>query len=1027
MICDKKETAIVILILVILIAFFWDVLFGGKILLTCNPNLWHPWRHYATRADLEAKTYRTDSALTYLPRIAELHHSLKSGRLPLWNPFIFMGYPFLGDPQSRVVYPISLLIGLLDAHRALAIDVFVHFFIAILGMYLFLRSLTSDTIGSLYGGFLFGFSGFMATRIGHPTFVSAAAWIPWIFYSYRLVEQSRRHSWLALALCFAMCYLAGFPQITFFAVGALFLYATWIGLEDLIQKKQKESLKNGLFAVFLAGGIALLLVSPSLFAFFEFLKNSKGLGIGFKEMAECYVSNPWLLARAAFPYLFGNPVEGTSWLRIFNPAIHPYNPLFIVYVSVGGLILAIGSLTFLRSSREIRFFWFLLLLSVAIGVIPEVLKPFYLLIPVFRISQIDRICILANFSLAALSGITLSKAPTSLRSERRTLVLSVLFFGAILLISLLVLGFDAKAVYESLIERMKTLPAEIWDQPASKGIASWLEDGDGFSQSIMKHARTWAVVVGISTVLLLIALKKSKPRTIFLLIFFGFSLLDLLSVARSYYVSQYKGIEPTEGTNLLRDLTSSTAFWRVESFLGEKGVLPPNTNEILGLQSIGGLSTITPLAFDELLNALPSLSLDKGEPLTPHRLYEIGCGRFLLSQHLDTSLAISPFIKSAKSAGAILKTIGFGGKSLIAVETTVNESRELEATLPHAKRIEIYFGFQKSEKLDSLLLRVEVQRGGQQDKPSICFERGFGTKDSDRWQKIPLDISAIGGGKTLLKITSLGTRSDSTRCYWGGFEIIMDDCQVRKLEKAYKIGSLGKSLEGILRVDIVGSGLLPLEISKPQKIVRFLDFAARPSCQSILVEIENPAEEVIIKSSMDFDILDARLIYLDKGLPVELIPIYVGDMVIIENMKALPRGIVLSKGYVDTDPRRKQAIFLGQSLGDAMCGSSRIQFYSPTRVVVEVEAEEQGYLVFQDICYPGWTADVDGRSVPIYSFNGLRCIEVKKGIHQVVMRYRPKPVMFGSLLCMLGIMLCLRGVWQKKTSDVNGQVTENRI
>jgi hypothetical protein len=52
---------------------------------------------------------------------------LQSGQLPLWNPYIYAGHPFLADIQSAVFYPLSLWTMLVTAvkgftYRALEME-----------------------------------------------------------------------------------------------------------------------------------------------------------------------------------------------------------------------------------------------------------------------------------------------------------------------------------------------------------------------------------------------------------------------------------------------------------------------------------------------------------------------------------------------------------------------------------------------------------------------------------------------------------------------------------------------------------------------------------------------------------------------------------------------------------------------------------------------------------------------------------------------------------------------------------------
>jgi hypothetical protein len=50
-----------------------------------------------------------DAFVYFYPQRAYLAQSLVEGRLPLWNPYLFMGAPFLANPQTAVLYPPSWL------------------------------------------------------------------------------------------------------------------------------------------------------------------------------------------------------------------------------------------------------------------------------------------------------------------------------------------------------------------------------------------------------------------------------------------------------------------------------------------------------------------------------------------------------------------------------------------------------------------------------------------------------------------------------------------------------------------------------------------------------------------------------------------------------------------------------------------------------------------------------------------------------------------------------------------------------
>ena len=71
-------------------------------------------------------------------------------------------------------------------------------------------------------------------------------------------------------------------------------------------------------------------------------------------------------------------------------------------------------------------------------------------------------------------------------------------------------------------------------------------------------------------------------------------------------------------------------------------------------------------------------------------------------------------------------------------------------------------------------------------------------------------------------------------------------------------------------------------------------------------------------------------------------------------------------------------------------GEARIVDYTNERVRCEVSAAVPGFVVLLDTYYPGWTAYLDGRPVPMLRANfAFRAIEVPEGTHQIEFRYFP--------------------------------------
>ena len=63
----------------------------------------------------------------------------RAGRVPLWNPFLFMGAPFLANSQAGFFYPLNLALAWLPVERMVSASIVVHAALAATGAYLWGR------------------------------------------------------------------------------------------------------------------------------------------------------------------------------------------------------------------------------------------------------------------------------------------------------------------------------------------------------------------------------------------------------------------------------------------------------------------------------------------------------------------------------------------------------------------------------------------------------------------------------------------------------------------------------------------------------------------------------------------------------------------------------------------------------------------------------------------------------------------------------------------------------------------------
>jgi hypothetical protein len=86
-------------------------------------------------------------------------------------------------------------------------------------------------------------------------------------------------------------------------------------------------------------------------------------------------------------------------------------------------------------------------------------------------------------------------------------------------------------------------------------------------------------------------------------------------------------------------------------------------------------------------------------------------------------------------------------------------------------------------------------------------------------------------------------------------------------------------------------------------------------------------------------------------------------------------------------------------------GTARLTGDAPTEVRIETETRGDGLLVLNDLWAPGWSATVDGASVPIVRANwAVRALRVPAGRHQVLFRYRTPGLLAGWAIALAGAL-----------------------
>ncbi|MFQ6099684.1 MAG: YfhO family protein [Anaerolineae bacterium] len=149
-----------------------------------------------------------------------------------------------------------------------------------------------------------------------------------------------------------------------------------------------------------------------------------------------------------------------------------------------------------------------------------------------------------------------------------------------------------------------------------------------------------------------------------------------------------------------------------------------------------------------------------------------------------------------------------------------------------------------------------------------------------------------------------------------------------------------------------------------------------------------------------------------------------GSTVLYENERVLPRAFVVGQvvpvkdfsaalAWVQVhDVERTVVVENGEPLasGEAQADVVWVR-RSPNRLVLDVTLDRPGFLALSQVWYPGWRAEVDGKSTTLWRAGGiLSGVYLEAGSHAVVLAYRPPTLGWGLALSALGVVGC-GGLW----------------
>ncbi|HEV3164331.1 MAG TPA: hypothetical protein VGZ22_09900 [Isosphaeraceae bacterium] len=163
-----------------------------------------------------------------------LQHSLRAGRLPLWNDLWGFGFPGLAESQMGVFYPPHwVLYSALPLEWAYTLNLVLHTLWGGLGASWAARRFGVSPWGAALAGFAWAASGFYLIHLPHHWAATTGAWMPWAWgLGWTLLSGSGCGRTVRnLALVLALQILPGHFQLAFCTQVGLLAMALWALVE----------------------------------------------------------------------------------------------------------------------------------------------------------------------------------------------------------------------------------------------------------------------------------------------------------------------------------------------------------------------------------------------------------------------------------------------------------------------------------------------------------------------------------------------------------------------------------------------------------------------------------------------------------------------------------------------------------------------------------------------------------------------------------------------------------------------------
>lgn len=931
-----------------------------------------------------------DAQTYFFPIRSYASRVLLSGETPLWNPYLFMGAPFLANPQTAVFYPLNLLLMPFDAARAVSVSVVIHVWLAAVGALVFARRvLNLRWIPSTAAAVAFGLGGILSGQSGHPNQLAVIAWLPFALWLVWLISTCRA-GWAALGLGLVVCLqiLAGHPQQLYMSVA----FCTVFAIFALLARRRDGAswdwrdvgLRGGLFVSALALGAAAAAVQILPSVLLSSLSIRSG-GLALHE-AGSFSLTPDALGPALLPSFVYAPLSQeflafagftATWLAalaFFAPARRRF-AFFFAALALAGLVLSVGPAT-------------------------PVFRAAHGVVPGFDLFRVPARWLLGfNISMAFLAGMGLNYLlGLKLGWSRRTLTALAVALLAVCAAAAISLAADGN---------IPNAVPQVWAVAAVLSL--------GVLALVLTRPKRWAVLIPLAIAAELIAAQRplelakpipveaySNPGRIVSLLPQGPGAPRVLGLADPSYE--------------INDADRALLASRFQENLG----YPTFVEFLVGLKYRDTLSPNLPLVY---LRSSPD-GYDGG--VLPTRDF------VLLKDALLPGAALAPdaILRNQIEGVPDRKTLDLLGVGYLIVDRKNDIEvdgaffdTEIELSVEAGGARTVLFANETGVDEVAVLGEVTVEEGGIAPDTWGWLEilRGENVLAS-----MPVSAGAeIGNGRFAVEIGESIATDLTASAY-----VSKRKLDARELADRIRIRSAPGARLTVRAITVTNDqGLaipLPLTTADPLELLHWTDAKvyknpnplARVFLVNSFVLADGPEAAAAVLRSDDFDPREVALLEKsDTGAsPSRPLIGWFGDRLRDAGLRG-PRARIGTLRPDDAADLTRSAADVGASmleipifdLGAGNAGGEvRVRSYENGRIGVEVETAESAILVVGDAIYPGWRARIDGVEVPLMRANMLfKAVLTPAGTHEVVFSYEPAAFSLGAAVSIASLTVLL--------------------